>query len=108
MIRKFVATLALTLAAALGFASAANASAPYYPATEEEAERYVATIESLTPWLARSDRQIARDAEKVCRAARTGDASLAYVIETTAWKGHRLSRKQASVLRSAVRAWCVR
>ena len=110
MIRKIAISFAIALSFAfaltLGTGTASASSGPY-PATEEQAERYVSKIERTAGWLARSDQQIAREAAAMCRALRNGTATLGYVQEVTASQGRSLSRSQARAVRAAVRAWCV-
>lgn len=107
MIRKIATVIVLAFATTFAATSVASASSGPYPATEEAAERYVAKIERTAGWLARSDRQIASEAAKICRAVRKGSATLGYVQEVTSWDGRSLSRSQARAVRAAVREWCV-
>lgn len=110
MIRKIAISITVSIAFALSLAlgtGTANAASGPYPATEEQAERYVAKIERAAGWLARSDRQIASEAAALCRAVRNGTATLGYVKRVTSWDGRSLSRSQARAVRAAVRAWCV-
>lgn len=107
MIRKIATVIVLSIAATFATSSVASATTDPYPATEEAAERHVTAIEGIAPWLARSDRQIASDAAKVCRTVRDGRATVGYVKRVTAHKGRTLTGSQARAYRAAVRAWCV-
>lgn len=107
MIRKIATVIVLAFATTFAATSVASASSGPYPATEEAAERYVAKIERTAGWLARSDRQIASEAAKICRATREGRATLGYVKRVTSHDGRTLSRSQARAVRAAVREWCV-